>query len=235
MKSSRANAAAISVSTTLVALLLASPRVLAQSELYKILAPDGQVGDRLGGSVSVDGDRALIGAGDAGDSGPGSGAAYVFAISTGQLLVKLQPTDSASNDTFGDSVSISEDLAVVGANGDDDLGFHAGAVYVFDVTTGVQLHKLFASDGAASNSFGESVSLSGDLAVAGARGNVGNGNGSGAAYVFDATSGAQLLKLVPQDGKPGNNFGSGVAICGGHIVVGASQDDDNAGLLTYAP
>lgn len=47
-----------------------------------------------------------------------------------------------------------------------------------------QLDKLFASDGAASDFFGSSVSISGDLAVVGAFGNNDNGSFSGSAYVL---------------------------------------------------
>ncbi len=82
---------------------------------------------------------------------------------------KLTASDSAENDRFGFSVSVSGDVAVVGAYGDDDLGFNSGSTYVYhyDAPTlmWVEEQKLTASDGVADDGFGGSVSVSGDVAV----------------------------------------------------------------------
>ena len=78
--------------------------------------------------------------------------------------------------------------------GDDDNGSDSGSAYVFDFvgTAWSQTAKLTASDGAASDEFGFSVSLSGDRALVGAAPGAGrglgdddNGSDSGSAYVFD--------------------------------------------------
>ena len=58
-------------------------------------------------------------------------------------------------------------------------------------------------DGGAENSFGESVSVSGDYAVVGAYYGDDNGDGSGSAYIFRRNSDGswvQQAKLVPDDG-----------------------------------
>ncbi len=97
---------------------------------------------------------------------------------------KLLAGDGAADDEFGESVSLSGDLAIVGAGGDDDNG----SAYIFGQDVGGadnwgQVAKLKASDGAGEDKFGCSVSLSGDLAVVGAHLDDDNGLDSGAAYI----------------------------------------------------
>ena len=62
--------------------------------------------------------------------------------------------------------------------------------------------KLLASDGVASDWFGWSVSISGDMALIGAQGDDDNGTNSGAAYVyrFDGSQWIEEAKLLPSDG-----------------------------------
>ena len=45
--------------------------------------------------------------------------------------VKLLASDGAAGDEFGDSVSISGDVALVGAPRNDDKGTNSGSAYVF--------------------------------------------------------------------------------------------------------
>lgn len=100
---------------------------------------------------------------------------------------KLLASDGEAEERFGWSVSISGDTAIVGARYDDDNGSHSGSAYVFhyDGATWVQEAKLLACDGAASDFFGYSVSISGHTAVIGACGDDDNGDYSGSAYVFE--------------------------------------------------
>ena len=51
------------------------------SQSAKLLAADGAVGDRFGISVSLSGDRALVGAYLDNDIGGASGSAYVYDLS----------------------------------------------------------------------------------------------------------------------------------------------------------
>ena len=69
----------------------------------------------------------------------------------GDQLAKLLPDDGASGDGFGVSVSMSGATAIVGAYLDDDNGTGSGSAYLFDTTTGQQLFKLLATDGAAND------------------------------------------------------------------------------------
>ena len=63
--------------------------------------------------------------------------------------------------------------------------------------------KITASDGAAFDNFGRSVSISGDYSVMGSHRDDDNGDGSGSAYVFrrTGTTWAQEAKLLPPMGQ----------------------------------
>ena len=145
------------------------------------------------------------------------------------------PSDAcgASGDNFGRSVSVSGDYMIVGVPGDDDNGSSSGAVYVYEKdVNGIwgSEQKLTASDGAANDWFGWSVSISGNQLLVGAYRDEDNGDDSGSVYVFkkdgNGTWGSEQ-KLTTSDGAVGDRFGWSVSISGNQLVVGAANDDDN--------
>ncbi|MCH8260185.1 MAG: FG-GAP repeat protein, partial [Planctomycetes bacterium] len=145
----------------------------------------------------------------------------------GDQLFKLLPDDGAANDTFGSSVSISGDIAIVGAHQNDDNGSSSGSAYLFDTITGRQILKLLPDDGAANDDFGVSVAISGTTAIAGAAFDDDNGSASGSAYLLDIATGDQIAKLLAKDGAESDLFGGSVAISGAVAIVSALLDDDN--------
>ena len=159
------------------------------NQLRKLAALDAAATDSFGHSVAVSGTMAVVGARWDDDKGNNSGSAYVFDVTTGNQLRKLIALDAAAFDQFGYSVAVSGNMAVIGAKGDDDNGGASGSAYVFGVTTGNELQKLTASDGAASDSYGYSVALSGGTTVIGAYENDDDGTNSGSAYLFRASPG----------------------------------------------
>ena len=197
------------------------------AQLAKLLPSDGAADDQFGDSVAISGNTAIVGARYDDDFGSASGSAYLFDITTGAQLAKLLPSDGVADDQFGNSVAISGNTAIVGAQYNDDLGSYSGSAYLFDITTGAQIAKLLPSDGATDDQFGNSVAIVGNTAIIGARNNYANGIRSGSAYLFDIASGAQLAKLLPSDGANYDDFGSSVAIRGNTAIVGARYNDDN--------
>jgi len=198
-------------------------------EFDKLLAPDGASYDRFGISVSIDGEYAIMGAPFNDFNGPASGSAYIF-IRTGTtwtLQLKLLASDGTEWDQFGSSVSIDNDTALIGAPYDDDNGYSSGSAYVF-IRSGndwTEQAKLLASDGAAGDWFGSSVSIYGDTAVIGEPGD----NYNGSAYIFTRsdTIWTEQEKLIASDGAGGDFFGISVSIYGDTAIIGANEDDDN--------
>jgi hypothetical protein len=201
-------------------------------QFFKLTADDGAQFDDFGVSVAISGNTAIVGArGVDGANPPGSvGAAYLFDVSTGQQLARLNPDNDVEDDWFGWSVGISGSKAIVGALQDHaDVGISAGSAYLFDVSTGGQIAKLIPSDSSAGAQFGCAVAISGNTALVGAHLDDAGGNASGAAYLFDATTGAQLAKLTAGDAAEFERFGEAVAIDGTTAIVGAWRDSDLTG------
>ncbi|MGL5019246.1 MAG: FG-GAP repeat protein [Luteolibacter sp.] len=201
----------------------------------ELTASDAATEDYFGDSVSVSGDTVIVGAHGDDDGGGSSGSAYVYTRSGGvwSQQAKLTASDAAVGDRFGNSVSVSGDTVIVGAYLDDDGGENSGSAYVFtrSGSTWSQQSKLTASDGAPSDLFGDSVSVSGDTVVAGARGDDGDGDifdSSGSAYVFTRSGNIwiQQVKLTASDAAWGDYFGATVSVSGNTVVVGAFGDDE---------
>lgn len=198
-------------------------------ELFQLIAGDEFHGDRFGYSVAISGSTAIVGAPLDDDAGSKSGSAYLFDITTGNLLHKLTATDAAAGDEFGWSVSISGNTAIVGAARNDDAGNESGSAYLFDVNTGDQLFKLTSNDADAEDFFGRAVDISGNTAIIGAFADDDNGSASGSAYVFNTSTGNQLLKIKAEDASRGDWFGYSVSISSDVAVIGSIFDDDIAG------
>ena len=195
-------------------------------QIAKLLADDGAEGDYFGESVGINGPIAIVGA----RSNDETGAAYVFDVtdpSNPVQIAKLLAEDGAAGDLFGGAVAVSGATAVVGAMWDDDNGESSGSAYLFDTTTGKQLFKLLANDGAEFDRLGESVAIGGNVAIIVASQDDDNGENSGSAYLFDTTTGKQIAKLVSDDGAADDLFGWSVATNGAIAIITAAGDDDN--------
>ena len=225
------------VLTGLVALNAAGalPPVLAQHEVAKLRAADRVARDYFGRAVAISGDTVVIGAYLDDDYGTDSGSAYVFRFDGSKWVqqAELRAFDGAPDDWFGYSVAVSGDVAVVGADRDNDLGLKSGSAYVFrfDGARWVTEAKLLPADGAANDHFGKSVAVSGDTIVIGAPFDDDNGTDCGAAYVFyyDGWGWVEQAKLQASDGATDDLFGYiySVAISGNVVIVGAQGGDDN--------
>jgi len=132
---------------------------------------DGQPGDLFGSSLAINGDVIVVGAVDAHDKGPQSGAVYVFRYNKAWgawfQQQKLTASDGTAEEEFGRSVAINGGVILVSGYRDNTLGVRSGSVYVFrDVgKQWLQQEKLNASDELAGDRFGRSISLSGDIAL----------------------------------------------------------------------
>ncbi|UCE60785.1 MAG: FG-GAP repeat protein [Phycisphaerales bacterium] len=146
---------------------------------------------------------------------------------------KLVASDATYGDSFGMAVSISGEYAIIGApqydgpgHGNDDVG----AAYVFQRTASgwAEVEKLTASDYAALDEFGRSVSIHGDLAIVGVEAHDDPGPSAGTAFIFwyDGENWMEDVKLTASDAADYDHFGVSVAAGENRVVVGAHYDDD---------
>ena len=140
------------------------------------------------------------------------GVAFIFDLTTGDLVHRLEVSQANVNDLYGDCVAIDGDLAIVGSIQDN-------AAYIFDVTTGQLLHKLSPGN---TGDFVRSVDISDGIAVLGVPTNKSDPNSTrmyGAAFLYDARSGEQISRINGPNGLFKESFGSLVAIEGGTAVI----------------
>ena len=154
------------------------------------------------------------------------GAVLVYRARDGRYFTTLFPSTILPDAEFGTSVALCDDLAVVGAPGENG---GSGTVYVFNVRTGKELARILSP--VASGGFGLSVAASGQKAVIGAP--FANTD-EGRAYVIDlaeiaAGNGPTLVSLVAMDGEMNDGFGQSVAIYDSLVLVGAPGDDSAQG------
>ena len=160
----------------------------AWAQQTKLIASVAAAGDGFGEEVTISGDTVAVGSEYADD---GSGAAYVFQRTgtTWKEQAKLTASDATEGDEFGESVAISGDTIVVGADDAAGAELGTGAAYVFQRigTTWTQQTKLTAEDGAEGDEFGFSISIRGATIVVGAYGDDhGDGRYAGSIYLFAA-------------------------------------------------
>lgn len=151
-------------------------------------ASDQDEQDKFGSSVALDGDVALMGVPQDEDGGAFSGAAYIFRWDgeAWQEEQKLLADDPAEDDRLGSAVSLSGNVAVVGAPNHDFEVLSSGATYVFefDGEAWTQAQQLGAGDAGIGDHFGESVAVLGEQILIGASNNDDGGESAGSAYVF---------------------------------------------------
>ncbi len=199
--------------------------------LRSFMAAGGASGDNFGYSVALSGSVAAVGAPSATDTLPDQGVVYFFDPASGAALGTATGTDTGSG--LGVSLAVSDQIVVSGAIGEDGVAVECGVVYVLDGRTGALLRKLQASDGTTDAAFGVSVAINGKRVLVGAElGNNLVNLETGAAYLFDAHTGALIFKLNAPDWSASDYFGQSVALEGNVAVVGAPSHNGERGAVS---
>ncbi len=203
----------------------------------KLTPEDGYQNDFFGQSVAIYGDKVVVSSHFNNSCGDNTGAAYFFTRNgdTWTESIKVAACDAEDYDSFGSSVDIYENQAIIGSFGDDDNGSASGSAYIFTYKDEMwmQTAKLTASDGAADDKFGYSVSIDKDIAVVGA-----SERENGAIYVFqkeDNTWGENQVITSPELSDDAE-LGMSVSLYDNMVLTGAPladniADDSGAALV----
>jgi hypothetical protein len=205
------------------------------AELTLSAGAGGQLGD-----VSISGDTIVAGAANQNvGASESQGAVYVFVRPASGWVnahqtAELTASDGAAGDGLGTAVGISGDTIVASAPNSliGLTGRDQGAAYVFVKPPGgwadsTQAAKLTTNDGAAGDSLGNDVAISGDTIALGAELRKVHSNpdqGAGYVYVKPASGWrdmTQTSELTATDGAAGDRLGLSVAISGDTVVLGA--------------
>ncbi|MFO0861611.1 MAG: hypothetical protein U0570_13760 [Phycisphaerales bacterium] len=210
----------------------------------RIEASDKAANDLFGYSVAISGDTIVCGAYN---KNAQVGAAYVFERygNTWRQTQKLTANDGAAGDCFGVSVAIKDKTIVVGAfNKTINGNAGQGAAYVFTkgaTGTWSQVNRLTAQDGAPSDAFGFSVSISQTNVVVGAyNARVPGANAAGVAYLFPSVTGlttgpwvGSTTKFVPAGAAANDFFGYATGVSGNTMIGGAYGASSTAGRVSF--
>ena len=206
---------------------------------------DNASSDWFGAAVAIDGDTAVVGAWEDGGKGKDQGAGigegpgfvYIFTRKEKEWgkQEKFKGNDSKAKDRFGNSVSISGDLLVVGAPFHDGSAEDAGAAYIFERKNNLwkQAAKLIHGDPEVGDRFGWDVAIDKDVVIVGSPFDDDAGSKSGSAYIFVRNpdgSWTEQIKLKSSDLDKGDQLGNTVDITQlslvAYAIVGAHFDDD---------
>lgn len=108
-------------------------RIVESTEI-KRTASDGTASDNFGRSVSVSGNIVVVGADLADVGAADQGSAYLYQYNPSTSVwdeTKLTASDGTANDNFGNSVSVSGNTVIVGADSDDVGGTDQGSAYLY--------------------------------------------------------------------------------------------------------
>lgn len=229
-------------------------------QVKKLVAGSRGFGDSFGWAVAISGDNLVVGAylesEDASESNTltNAGSAYIFnrnqggANNWGQVK-KINAGLRGITDNFGYSVAIFGERVVVGAYQEDEDVIesntisNAGSAYLFAKDSGGinnwgQIKKINASVRELEDRFSNSIAISGDHVIVGARLEDHDGNekgtklSAGSSYIYSIDQGGAnnwglTQKLVMMDRVILDQFGWTLAVDGNYAVAGALTDDED--------
>jgi outer membrane protein assembly factor BamB len=206
--------------------------------LLTFLPPPASVGAGFGFPVVVAGDlngdgkpEILVGgASDSVTGIAGAGAVYLFNGATGALLRTIENPEPDYYDIFGIFVAADGGKILVGAAWDKPSGvYQSGSAYLFDANSGALLRRFNSPTLEYQAHFGEWLAISQNRVVVTAHLADGGAFNAGAAYIFDADTGALLHTLLSPAPEVWGQFGYGLAVTGSDVLVGSSGEDGGNG------
>jgi hypothetical protein len=208
--------------------------------LHRFQHPTPHPRDGFGSSLATLGNKVFIGAHQDDTVATDAGAVYVFELDAGQW--KLRPRFLGhvprANDYFGGALALAGGNLLVGAVGEDQHGTDAGAVYLFNASTGGKLRTFWNPSPVAGDVFGHSIAAVNDpgseghrsraLVAVGAHLDDTGAESAGVVYLFAAESGELVQTLLNPTPAIDEHFGWSLAALGDRVLVGAYQDDTGA-------
>ena len=197
-------------------------------QVQKLTPSKGEPGGGFGFSISVNGDYAIISSLGSINT---SGLAFIFKRNNNnwEEMQILNVSDGEGEDIFGICVSMDDDYAVVGAEGENN---ETGAAYVFkrsDMNWTLDA-ILTAYDGEDRDGFAWSLSNSGDYIIIGAF-----NDDFGSAYIFKRSISSWDFdeKIIAYDQEKPSWFGYSVSIDGDYACIGAPEDSTTGAAYIY--
>ena len=201
--------------------------------------------DHFGHSLSSDGVWIAVGMPQDSSEASLRGSVHIYWKNgdTWLLHQRISPDPipgSGENLFFGTSVSLSGDLLLVGAPGDDEVGINAGSAHVFQLQedTGLweETDKLFSTTPAINDRLGTTVSIHAQLGLAIAGQLDADGTGELHTWTVDGSNWVQQEQLSNPSGESNTKFGISFDFDGSTLIAGAPDEQGGRGsvwIMTY--
>jgi hypothetical protein len=200
----------------------------------KLVAPDGERGDRFGHTVDTDGTHIAVGASTETASDKMDGTCFVYRRTEDgwKLSASIVADERDHPTTFGRSVALDDGSLAVGASpynfGDEGMGLVT--TYDLDGDQVQSTGRVTPPDGQSYEFFGFSVGLDdGTVLVGGPEGNSRDQDGlDAAAFVYDRVDSAWTTSATLRETRTdsGRYFGIVVALDDGLAAVSSWPDDE---------
>lgn len=199
--------------------------------VFRILSPPRRVVARDGDRVAV----AVVGSGGAANfAGTGNAASVriLWRDSDGSWSeeARLDPEAVEDDAQFGSALALSSHTLLVGAPRHEN----AGAVFVFshDMDTGEWTQEtVLQPEDTTGIGFGTTVAFAEERIMVGAPGNAEVG---GSVFVYSRNDDGELTgegSIVPENGAPGDRFGSAIAATRSELWIGAPGANEGSGTV----
>lgn len=190
--------------------------------------------DRFGEFASMSGNYAII-CTTYEDSAAGSniGAAYIFNVTTGNLVKTLNSPGNSDGDTFGISSWIKGNYCVVGAKGAGGYSVGGGKAYVYKTESGdwsdaTLLHTLNNANDygtSSADNFGFTVALNDSHILVGADQEDAAGVTSvGRVYIFKLDDGSLVQTLLSPLNVTNAHFGASIRLTNTRAMIGTENN-----------
>ena len=198
------------------------------TEAATLKASDAETSDGFGNTIAANGDVMAVTASRANQN---RGAVYFFHRERGSWIERARfiAADGTPAESFGQSLAVAGDLAVVGAPAQNG---QVGAVYVYrrNGNSWTQAAKITSPEPKPQNFFGLAVAISGDRLLIGEPG-YNERTGTVRVYARVGDSYQPVGRLAGEGVQKNDRFGSPVVTAGERAYVGATGANNMAGSV----
>jgi hypothetical protein len=198
--------------------------------------------DLFGRSVSISGDLVIVGvySDDIGiNADQGSAIIFRYDGSSWNFQQQLADAVGTAGDSFGWSVAISGNSAIVGAYLDDNASVNQGSASVFryDGSNWVVTDKLEDPNPVGNEQFGYHVSISGNYAIVGENKDITVGMNRGSATIYQRVGlgWQRILQVTDPGNRLNDEFGVSTALDAAtrRFLIGAHGYRNNSGKAIF--
>ncbi len=192
-----------------------------------LVEPVRVAGNKFGQSVAIGADYVVVGT-PGYDQGTNDRGTFYYWSTTNLVVPETKfAVGALAGDQLGYSVALNGVTVLVGAPYNDSKAADAGAVYLYTLNPLAPVATINATNFAANDWYGSSVSVDGNVAIVGAPS---DGSKAGSAIIlrYDGATWNEEKVLTPSSTSVNDQFGASVSISGNYALVGAYLNDDKA-------